>query len=142
MAKMRAPEEHNFNPLQGKSYIDREKTDVWALGNMIYNVLTNKWVFEGMTTGSALQRIMSAKHSKFPSGLITSKDDKVQAMLKAIEMAWTFDPKDRPTARQIAEYLKGHLNKSRGDDYWRVSIPPFPRNFRRTDSDFMASLQF
>lgn len=131
----------NFNPLVTSTYIQRETTDVWALGNMLYNVLLNKWVFEKMSTNQAKQRIMNGKHSLIPTKVRNSTDQYERAMLKAIEMAWTFDPKDRPKAREIAKYLESHLDGPKVGDFWRVSIPPLPKNYRYTESDFAANLQ-
>jgi len=139
--KMRAPEELKARAQIGRPSIHREKADVWALGNMFYNVLTWKWVFQGITASEARINIMNGKLSVVPYQFTDSNDSSEQAMVKAIQMAWTYDPNYRPTARQIANYLKGHIDQTTGDVFWRVSVPPLPPNYRYTESDFARNLK-
>jgi len=132
---MRAPEELKFRE-QGIALIHRDKADVWCLGNMLYNVLTKLWVYEGISRKAAKAKIMSGKQHSIPPKFANSTDPLDQAMIKAIQMAWTYDPYDRPSARQIANFLKEYLDQKEGDAYWRVSVPPLPPNYRYTDSEF------
>ena len=138
MNKMRAPEEL----MTSDQYIHRNKADVWSLGDMMYNVLTNRWMFEGISTSEAKAKMLAGQWPSFPRKFANSTDPSEQAMIKAIQMAWTYDPNDRPAARKIADYLKKHMmDQKEGGSSWRVSIPPLPPNYSHSDdSDYMANL--
>lgn len=138
--KMRAPEE--LLNRDGDGRIHRNKVDVWQMGNVLYLVLTKKWWFEGMTTVRAREAIMGGNHSEIPPHFLNSSNLAVQTIIKAINMAWTFDPNDRPGAKEIATILKQALEKLNGsvDDEWRVAIAPLPKDRRYTDSDYYNNL--
>jgi len=137
--KMRAPEEL-LN--RGTGRIRRDKVDVWLMGNILYSILTKKWWFEGMTTSKAREAIHSGNHSEIPPELLNNTNPAVQTLIKAINMAWTFNPNDRPCAQKIATMMKEALEKLDGGDdgIWRVSIPPLLQDHRYTDSDFYSNL--
>ena len=140
--KTRAPEEL----ANGKQdYIHRDKADVWIMGNIMYYMLTKKWLFEGITDRDAKKMIVAGETSKIPPEILNSTDPADKAMVKAIQMAWVHDPNQRPTARHISNFLRGQLEALHGgkkDELWRVSVPPLPPNHRYTDSDFYNNLQF
>jgi len=84
---MRAPEELKFG-LYSNEHIDRDKADVWCLGNIMYNVLTKQWNFQGISNSQAKNDIIKGKLSSFPSKIANSRTDPLeQAMMKAIQMA-------------------------------------------------------
>jgi hypothetical protein len=74
--------------------------------------------------------------------------DAIEAMKKAILMAWTRDPLERPSAREISNHLHAALVQQeqqddpplirtrRQEQVVRVDIPPLPPNHRFTESDF------
>jgi len=52
-------------------------------------------------------------------------------------MAWTYDPDNQPTARQIADLLKAqNLTGHYGDEVFRVSLPPLQPDIRYTETDW------
>jgi hypothetical protein len=106
------------------------------MGNILYYVLTKKWLFEGIPTKVARQMLIDGKLSTIPSHFLNSSNSADLAMTKAIQMAWVYNPDDRPTAREIASILKQHLN-----NIWRVDIPRLSPNHRYTDSDFYRNLK-
>lgn len=119
-----------------------DKADVWCLGDMMYNVLTKRWMYEGISSKQVKTNILSGKPISFPYKLKNTTDPLMRAMIKAIQMAWTYDPDDRPSAHEIADYLDAHTAKTDGGSYWRVySVPPLPPNYRHSDSDFMANFR-
>lgn len=119
--------------------IHRDKADVWIMGNILYYVLTKKWLFEGIPTREARQSLINGKLSRIPFQFLNSTNSADRAMVMAIQMAWVYDPHNRPTAREIANFLKKHLDNSTS---WRVDIPPLPRTHRYTDSDFYRNLKY
>jgi hypothetical protein len=106
------------------------------MGNILYYVLTKKWLFESIPTRTARQMLIDGKLSTIPSQFINSTNSADLAMVKAIQMAWIYDPNNRPMAREIASFLKQHL-----DNTWRVDIDPLPPHHRYTDSDFYRNLK-
>jgi hypothetical protein len=88
--------------------------------------------------------IKKGQRNEIPIKFVNSTNPADQAMLKAIDMAWTLNPDDRPPAMEIARFMKKALEKldgaRKGDELWRVSIPPLPPNHRYTDSEFYANL--
>lgn len=131
--KYHAPEEGY------RDTVDNEKADVYVAGSVMYYVLTSKWIFEGVNNekGIRLQRL--GKRSPFPLHIKNSTDAADQAMMKAITMLWTHDPKERPRARAISNFLIKELEKVAdgdtiaSDGIFRVVIPPFPNNWDFTE---------
>lgn len=139
LTKMRAPEELKFG-VSSNEHIDRDKADVWCLGNIMYNVLTKQWNFQGISNSQAKNDIIKGKLSSFPSRIANSTDPLDQAMMKAIKMAWTYSVEERPSARVIAEYLKTYIGDTQGgDNYWQVSIPPLPPDYDHSDREFLSN---
>lgn len=127
----RSPESLSYR-VDGKE-IHRAKSDVWNMGNVLFYLLAKKWCFEGMTTTEAKALLARGKHSEIPSFFLNSTNAADKAMVKAIEMAWTHNPDDRPTAREIADVLQQQLESStnnEGSKIWRVSLPPLSPGFR------------
>jgi hypothetical protein len=106
-----------------------------------YYVLTKQWIFEGRLNREAIKLVLEGKRSEYPSHLQNSTDPADQAMMKAIEMAWTQDPRERPPAKEIAEYMRKQLIEINGSDDspWRVAVPPLPPNYRYTTSDWYTN---
>jgi hypothetical protein len=107
------------------------------MGNILYYVLTNNWLFEGVSTKVAKEALINGELSKIPPQFLHSSNTSVQAMIKAIKMAWVYDPDARPTAREIANFLKQQLGNG---TVWRINIAPLPHNHRYTESDFLHNL--
>jgi hypothetical protein len=104
--------------------------------------LTKQWIFEGRLNREAITLVLKGKRSEYPPHLRNSTDPADQAMMKAIDMAWTQDPRKRPPANEIAEYMRKQLleiNGGRDDSPWRVAVPPLPPNYRYTTSDWHAA---
>lgn len=135
--KTRSPESLAYRSNEKEIY--REKSDVWMMGNVLFYVLTKKWCFEGLTDDEAEQLLLNGTHSEIPSDFLNSKHPADEAMVNAIEMAWTYNPDHRPPAKKIANMLERQLKTSatdvEGDGVWRVSLPPLPPDFRFTDTD-------
>lgn len=67
-------------------------------------------------------------------------------MIKAVQMAWTFKPDDRPSAKEIADFIEQELvavNGGSSDAPWRVEARPIPPDFDFGDDNPRgASSQF
>ncbi len=118
------------------------------MGNVLYYVLVKKWCFEGISTKKARQLLMNGKHSVIPTKFLNSTDPADQAMVKAILMAWVYNPRERTSARQIANLLKEQLvnltgirNDDEDDRLFRVSLPPLPDSFSDSSTDWDNNYQ-
>jgi len=60
---------------------------------------------------------MKGKTPKIPEEVLKlkSKDPYINLLLKAMEMCYRFNPKERPTAREIVDFLK--VGKKDADDH-------------------------
>lgn len=127
----------------------RDKLDIYQIGNICYTLLTNWWVWEGYTIPHALLANHQGRQSPFPTdillvdGMPKQKRAALAALYKVTLMAWTRDPRKRPTAQHLANYLFSAiqgLEEIDENDIVRISVPPLPHNHRFTDSDFNDNL--
>jgi serine/threonine protein kinase len=100
----RAPEEMDVNHT---TWVD-EKVDVYALGNILYHVLTThsargKQRKERMDMVRPI--VASGVLPEIPHEYAHSHDRNIQAMLKAIHMCWIKEPDKRATADEVADVL-------------------------------------
>jgi len=129
MDKSRAPEELRYRYGGSQEEIHRDKADVWIMGTVLYYVLTKQWDFEGLTVDKAKKLLMKGQHSDIPAVFTNSTNAADRAMVRALEMAWVDNPDDRPSARQIADYLRSELEKHSKETVYRVSVPELPTDF-------------
>lgn len=140
--KLRAPEELFIEDGE-KRVVLMDKVDVHMMGNVMYYVLTKKWLFEHVTTEEATKLMVQGSRSEFPEDILNSEDLAIQAVVKAINMCWTHDMEKRPAAREVSALLREALETILGTSdlgVVKVSIPPLPRDYRFTDSDFYVNL--
>jgi serine/threonine protein kinase len=96
----RAPEEYKYEP-------ETEKVDVFSLGYVLYFLLTDKFPFEGMKSQDANDYVAQGRH-------LTVSDEDVlgsthlfeTTVLKAMDMCFVSNPKERPSAREVANFLQ------------------------------------
>lgn len=123
-SKNHAPEESNY------TRINNEKADDYTAGNIIYYILTNQWVFEGVKNTESIKRLVQGFRSPFPDHILNSINPADQAIMKGIRDLWTHDVEKRPSARTVSNFFIKELEKiteSRpADGVARVSIPPLP----------------
>jgi hypothetical protein len=123
-----APEEFNKQP------VDLEMADVYMMGNVLYNIYTKEWLFDGedlFDPGSdheeEKEKMLKGERSPFPTYLDTTIRAN-NAMQWAILQAWVHDPELRPKARYIRDFLLKELSAIEGKTYTpdtviRVSLP-------------------
>ncbi len=99
-----------------------DNSDVWIMGNLLYTILTDLQVWnkklrshEGVKLRQA-KRIVAGKRPRIPTRIRESNDPAYVAMLNAIDMTWTYNWKDRPSARAVANYLMGELRNITGEE--------------------------
>lgn len=135
--KLRPPEE----VIRDNRRIHRDKSDIWLMGNILYYILTKRWIFEERLNREAVNLVLKGLRSEIPDEILQSNNPADKAMIRGIEMAWVQDPNERPTARQIAMFLKEKLAKINGNkmvDY-RVSVAPLPPGYDFSTEDWYSN---
>ena len=92
-----------------------EKMDIWNMGNVFYLIFVGRPPFDGVSR-SSVRSILLEKHGRpeIPKDKRSSDDYLDQTMVKVIDMCMKENPEDRPTARQVATFLKASLNEHHG----------------------------
>jgi hypothetical protein len=142
--QLRPPEEYKAED-EGEG-VYAPPLDVYMAGNVIYNVLTHKWLFDGMSGRKARAAVQKGKRSKIPARIKKSDDPYTKLLVKAIKMCWTHEVKERPSARTVVNFMRSGLAAIEGvnvEDLGvvKVEMPPLPSDHRYTDSDFTVNLQ-
>ncbi|KAL3939149.1 MAG: hypothetical protein SGBAC_006075 [Bacillariaceae sp.] len=138
---IRSPEEISVKVKRPRNQnVLLEKSDVYTLGNVMYHILTMKWLFENQGVSKGIQELMQGRRSPFPERILTSSDRAIRAIRKAIEMCWKHDPEQRPSADMVRNYLGKELKAVLGVEELGVvrvtSIHPLPEGYKYSDSDF------
>ncbi|KAL7535006.1 hypothetical protein ACHAWF_005024 [Thalassiosira exigua] len=94
----RAPEEYAYA-------LETEKVDIFSMGNVIYNILTDLQPWDNYDEEEAQKNVMKGKRPKIPKKIENSDDPVDVALLKMIRWCWEHKPRDRPRAREVADYL-------------------------------------
>lgn len=118
-----------------------EKVDVWMMGNLLYTILTDLYVFEKpelLGTVDAAKRLVAGERSPVPERIQNSTDPSNMAIMKAIDMCWTQDWRERPSAQSISSYLLDQLRRITGekDPDVRVVLPVQDAKGPVDDDDF------
>jgi len=101
--KFRAPEEYKYIP-------ETAAIDVWALGSIFVKILTGHGVWHGLDEETAQKYIIDGKTPP----LLKEKKSKspiTRILLRAIDMCYVYEPKDRPKAEVIVDFLKKEAKK-------------------------------
>ena len=104
----RSPEEIIYSNYQ------TEKIDTWSMGHILYMILTNKFTFdeEKIDMEDVQQLILAGVRPKIDDKILQSHDPVDKAFLKAIDMCWVQDWRERYTSVEIRDYLAMELKKS------------------------------
>lgn len=105
----RSPEEAN-----GSTNLN-EKVDVFSLGHLFFRIVGghepwNKLELSGKPSSTTLrEKVKAGILPRIPDYAMNTKNAEEQVIRDAMLACYTFDPKERPTSRDIAEFLDYHL---------------------------------
>jgi len=92
--------------------LDDEKSDVFSLGYVLYYLLTGDQQWHSDSSDDAAKWALHGVRPEIPDSLLESKHPFDVAAIKAIKACLRHDPKDRPTAREVADFLHDALLKA------------------------------
>ena len=129
---------HNWNPSEvyREHYKQQTFRDIWALGMIIYEVMTRTVPYEGLTMPQLMNKLIITK--ELPDMTLVEKGAP-DGLFKVFEACCQFEPNDRPTAdvvlREMTAVLKGLRNQ-------KPSAGP-PRSTRHHDDvlKILAAIQ-
>ena len=139
--KIRSFEELTGTISDKEIQVKPDKIDVWMMGNVIYLILTDLYVFEKpkfLGWEESAEELLAGRRSQIPEHIAKSKDPAHEAVKTALEMCWTQDWKKRPSARSISDYLMNQLRNITGEENpdVRVNLPERDPKQRSTESDY------
>jgi hypothetical protein len=125
----------NFKPVKP------DKIDVWMMGNIMYIIMTDLYTFEkpkNLSNWDAGKKMVAGERTEIPEHIRNSSDPAYVAMQKALDMCWTYEWSERPSARSITDYLMGELRKITGEENpdLRVTLPERDPKQKNTESDY------
>lgn len=96
----RSPEEYRYK-------LETEKVDVWSLGLVLYFILTGKEPYDEFDRAEDVYKFVSdgGRATVENKRILESNHPYQKAMLKAMDMCFVFDPRERASARQVADLL-------------------------------------
>jgi hypothetical protein len=92
--------------------------------------LTGFWPWEDFPAGSsnsddneqaAANAVIAGKRPAISTNIKTSKNVEEQVLLKAIELCWIHDPKERASASQVVELLGEALKHLQRNDVVKIA---------------------
>jgi len=93
----------------------------WAIFSL-YTILTDLQVWNKELRSDEdfelkqAKSVVAGKRPRIPNEIDKSNDPAHVAMLHALNMTWTYNWKERPSARAIANYLIGELRNITGEE--------------------------
>lgn len=99
-----------------------EKVDIYALGNILFRFATSKGPWREFASSNepltaieketiARLKVTKGTMPMVPESTLRLNDPYISAMLEAMEWCYQFKPEERPTAREVARYLKASRKK-------------------------------
>lgn len=118
-----------------------DKIDVWMMGNIIYYILTDLYTFEkpeNLNNDEVGKLLVQGKRSPYPEYIEKSSDPAHIAMKKALDMCWVQNWRERPSAREISDFMLSELRKITGEENpdLRVVLPERDPNQSPSDGEY------
>jgi hypothetical protein len=99
----RSPEEYSYEP-------ETEKVDVFSLGNVLYYLLTRHEPWEDYKSKQVYDLVKLGQRPKIPDEIYHSPHIFERYIIKAMEMAWIHEHRERPGALEVANAIKEGLD--------------------------------
>lgn len=101
----RSPEEYAYA-------FETEKVDVYSMGNIFFQLINLQfYLFPNVKEKDIFKKVMKGERPTIKASVLKSKDPVDKVFVKAIEMSYVHDPKLRPSARKIADFLTDELSR-------------------------------
>ena len=81
------------------------------MGNVFYALLSELWPFNDEDSKEAQDNVKNGRRPHLPRRIIESKDPADKVLQKAMRMCWRQNPKERATAREVADTLHAKLKE-------------------------------
>mmetsp|Transcript_22285 Transcript_22285/g.32837 ORF Transcript_22285/g.32837 Transcript_22285/m.32837 type:complete len:514 (+) Transcript_22285:211-1752(+) len=104
--KYRSPEEY-----AGRKSVLTEKIDVYSMGNIFYEILTNEKPFKNIATKQVRSIVKEGLRPVVPFKVKNSNNQIDIVLMRAMDMCFHQNPKKRPSAKDVAIYLSKQLQK-------------------------------
>jgi hypothetical protein len=100
----RSPEEYAYT-------LESEKVDIYSMGNVFYSILTEFWPYEDESQDKAQTSVQNGARPEIPANILQSQDPMHKVLLHVIQRCWQQDPKARPTAKEVKQYLEQNMKQ-------------------------------
>mmetsp|Transcript_36201 Transcript_36201/g.79242 ORF Transcript_36201/g.79242 Transcript_36201/m.79242 type:complete len:444 (+) Transcript_36201:51-1382(+) len=108
--KGRSPEEYRYEQLT-------QKIDVYSMGNVFYYMLVGFKYFDGVKTKKAQKKVIHGGRPELTDDVKASQNEpSIRAILRAMHLSQKQKPADRPTAREISDYLLDALKVAKVEE--------------------------
>lgn len=91
--------------------LDDEKSDVFSLGYVVYFLLMGDQQWADDSSRNAAKWARSGIRPPIPNDLMESNNTFDRAAIDAIQQCLQYEPKDRPTAQQIADLFRNAMEE-------------------------------
>ena len=102
--RWRAPEEYKHEP-------ETEKIDVYSLGHVLYFLLVKDIPYHGWGKLETYDLSIKGEKPFIPEEITESHHPYERYMVEAINMCLTYDPNERPGAREVANKLQAGIRR-------------------------------
>jgi serine/threonine protein kinase len=81
-------------------------SDVWAMGNNIYILLTGLYPYYDTTSGSKIEEMVKGGETPFVDDRYRNRSMVEGRLVEIMEPCWAFDPRDRVDIFEIVAHLR------------------------------------